>query len=195
MSLNGTNEIHSTNIFNIYSANNNITQHERSFSSDETILLSLPNKSISETMRVATIHDCPESDLMNCNCSLYLNKSTLLLASRGQNHLSDDSSNTSSTTIPENNVRYCLIANDPYQSILSECSSSDEHTSFYDDKVSRVSSIPIDSTSHFHTPSDSCNGAYLFTSVSYIFPDISKTKATYHDSYEDSYFHFYLVFH
>lgn len=169
MSLNETNDIHfidetqPSNIFNSYSIDNDITQHERSLSSDETIILSLPNKSTSETLRVATILNCSESDLMSCNCSLDLNKSTL---PRRQNHLTDGSSSTSSTTIPDDYKRCCLTANDPYQYILSEWSSSDEHSSFYNDKVSRNSSIAIESTSHFHTPSDSCNGAYLFPIVS-----------------------------
>lgn len=172
MSLNGRNDIHfidetqPTNTFNNYSIENNISQHERSLSSDETIFLNLPNNSPSDTLRVATIRNHSESDLMSYNCSLDLNKTTLLLASKAKNHVNDDSSNNPSTTTPDNDMRYCLTANDPYQSTLSEWSSSDEHTSFYSDKVSRVSSRPIDSTSHFHTQYGSCNGAYLFPSVS-----------------------------
>lgn len=178
MSLNGTNDIHfidetePTNIFNNNSIDNNFNQHERSLSSDETIFLSLPNKSTSDPRLAATIHNnCSESDLISCKFS-NLNMSTPLLTSRAQNHPNDSSTNTSSTTTPDNNIRYCPTANDSYQSILSEWSSSDEHTSFYNDKVSRVSSIPIESTSNFYTPSGSCNGAYLFPSISYIFSDI-----------------------
>lgn len=146
---------------NLINENNEQRGHDTSLSSDETIFLNLPTKCTQETLdKLRSINDCFKCNRINCICSANLMQNNpLILASQPDQIHSSDDSTTSSTSTPVN-MHYNRVINEPYKTFVTEWSSSDEHTSFYNDKVSGFSSIPFKSTQQCHTPSDYFNSSY-----------------------------------